>query len=223
FVNVSSAFKTPSLFQLYSDFGNLDLKPEVSQSYEAGFQSIALKDKLKFGFTAFARDIKDVIEFALVDPANFTFQYINVDEQNDYGFEVELEAVPVKNLTAKAFYNYVDGKVNKSGNKSYNLFKRPRHNFLFNLGYQATNKLYVGSNFKNVGKREDLFFNNNTFNTERVKLDSYFTIDFYAEFKAAKQIKLFIDLKNITDENFVEVVGFTPRGFNFMSGISLQL
>lgn len=223
FANVSSAFKTPSLFQLFSDFGNLNLKPEVSQSYEAGFQTIALKDKIKFGFTAFARDIKDVIEFALVDPNNFTFQYINVDEQNDYGFELELEAVPFKNLTTKAFYNYVDGKVNKNGTKSYNLFKRPRHNFLFNAGYQASSRLYIGSTFKNVGKREDLFFNNNTFNTERVRLDSYYTIDLYAEFKAAKQIKVFVDLKNITDKNFVEVVGFTPRGFNFMSGINLQL
>ncbi len=223
FVNISSAFKTPSLFQLYSDFGNLDLKPEVSQSYEVGFQTIALKDKIKFGVTAFARDIQDVIEFALVDPMNFTFQYINIDEQNDYGFEVELEAVPFTNFTAKAFYNYVDGKVNKSGTRSYNLFKRPRHIISLNAGYQATSNLFVSTNFRNIGKREDLFFNNSSFSTERVRLDRYYTIDLYAEYKAARQIKLFIDLKNITDKDFVEVVGFTPRGFHFMTGVSLKL
>ena len=38
FVNVASAYHVPSLYQLYSEYGNKDLKPEKSQNYEGGIQ-----------------------------------------------------------------------------------------------------------------------------------------------------------------------------------------
>ncbi len=38
FGSIATGFKAPTLYQLYSSYGNKDLKPEISKSYEIGFQ-----------------------------------------------------------------------------------------------------------------------------------------------------------------------------------------
>ena len=38
YANISSGYNVPSLYQLYSEYGNKNLKPEVTTSYEVGTQ-----------------------------------------------------------------------------------------------------------------------------------------------------------------------------------------
>ncbi|MFM2359442.1 MAG: hypothetical protein RLY16_1435, partial [Bacteroidota bacterium] len=46
-----------------------------------------------------------------------------------------------------------------------------------------------------------------TFSTELVKLDAYHQLDFYLSYQVKKTMKLFIDARNITNQNVVEVYG----------------
>ena len=88
FVNISSAYKIPSLYQLYSEYGNKNLKPEESNNYELGVQSFSNDKKNSLRIVGFKRDIRHLIIF-YTDPASFASQYINRDKQKDYGFEFE--------------------------------------------------------------------------------------------------------------------------------------
>ncbi len=61
FVNISSGYRAPSLYQLYSEYGNKDLSPETSRTLEAGLQYT--KDKFSSRIVTFDRHIKDVFTF----------------------------------------------------------------------------------------------------------------------------------------------------------------
>jgi vitamin B12 transporter len=56
FGSIATAFKAPSLFQLYSSSGREELKPERSKTYEIGLQQN--HDKVATRLVYFHRDIK---------------------------------------------------------------------------------------------------------------------------------------------------------------------
>ncbi|UKJ06284.1 TonB-dependent receptor plug domain-containing protein [Solitalea lacus] len=215
FVNISSAFKAPSLYQLYSIYGDKNLSPEKATTYEAGFQTVFSDGTVKVGLNAFRRDGKDVIAF--------TNKYVNYNKQKDRGMEVETEVIPVKDLTLKAFYSLVYGKVTTQNATFNNLYRRPRNSFGLNLGYKVNDNFFVSTNLKITGERIDPYFDSNTYQSTNLTLKSYALLDAYAEYKLLKKLKLFADIKNITDEKYVEITGYNTRGFNFSTGLSLSL
>ncbi|MBK8953240.1 MAG: TonB-dependent receptor [Chitinophagaceae bacterium] len=88
FANISSGYKTPSLYQLFSEYGNKILKPESALTTEAGIQYYSADKKLSTRITGFSRNVKNIIIF-FYDASTFRSQYINQDKQNDFGFEWE--------------------------------------------------------------------------------------------------------------------------------------
>lgn len=109
FVNISSGYKIPSLYQLYSEYGNKQLKPEESNNYEIGVQTFSNNKSNSFRITAFKRDIKNLIIF-YSDPVTYASQYINRDKQNDYGFELESTISMGKKGSWINNFTYVDGE-----------------------------------------------------------------------------------------------------------------
>ena len=55
-----------------------------------------------------------------------------------------------------------------------------------------------------------------------IEMPAYYTWNIYSSYAATKNIKVFADLKNITDEKYFEVRGYNSRRFNFMAGVSLK-
>ena len=49
----------------------------------------------------------------------------------------------------------------------------------------------------------------------------YYTIDCYLGYEFAKNFRAFIDFKNITNQQYFDVVGYNSRKFNMMAGIGL--
>ena len=87
FANVSSGYRTPSLYQLLSEYGNIDLKPESAYTFEGGVQYFSTNNKFSGRLTGFKRDVTDVI-FFYFNPSTFQSQYINQDKQKDHGAEL---------------------------------------------------------------------------------------------------------------------------------------
>ena len=129
FANISSAYRTPSLYQLFSEFGNPDLKPEVGITTEAGLQYFSTDNKFSSRAVAFSRNVKDVI-FFYFNSTTFQSQYINQDKQKDNGFELETSYKINKGTTIKAFYTYVTGEIttqiNSKDTTYNNLLRRPK-------------------------------------------------------------------------------------------------
>jgi len=87
----ATGFKAPTLYQLYAPSdpsfggGNVSLKPEESQTYEAGFKQSLLNNKFIFGFTYFHTNFKNLID-STYNPATFvSSQYMNVSKARAFG------------------------------------------------------------------------------------------------------------------------------------------
>src|SRR5436190_839923 len=227
FANFSSAYRTPSLYQLFSEYGNKDLDPESGYTLEGGMQFFSNDKKFTSRAVAFKRDVKDVI-FFYYNASTFQSQYINQDKQKDNGIELEASYTIAKNTTIKAFYTYVTGEITtkKSSGKDttfFNLLRRPKNSFGVNISSQVNEKLFVSSNLSAFGERSDRYFDSNTFQTVNATLKSYALWDVYAEYGFLKnKIKLFADLRNILDSKYTEISGFNTTGFAINGGVRLN-
>jgi vitamin B12 transporter len=217
YVNISSAFKIPSLYQLYSEYSNKNLKPEKSNNYEIGVQSFSNNRRNSFRMTAFKRDITNLIIF-YTDPLTFESRYINRDKQNDYGFELESTIAIGKKGNLTTNFTYVDGEGKNENTKVKNLFRRP--NFTLNsiLTIEPVKGFTLMPSFRFIGSRLK-----GQFDAGPAQMPSYYTIDCYFGYAFNNRFRLFADLRNITNQEFFDVPGYNSRKFNIMTGIGFTL
>ena len=223
FANFSSAYRTPSLYQLFSEYGNKDLQPEAGITTEAGVQYFPANNKFTGRVVAFSRNVKDVI-FFFYNAATFTSQYINQDKQKDHGFELETSYKIANNTTLKAFYTYTAGEITtrKTGKDTTydNLLRRPKSSTGINLASQISKSFFMSTNIMSTGKRKDAYFDNTTFATVYTILKSYVLWDVYAEYGFIKnKLTFFAGFRNITNSKYTEISGFSTQGFNGYGGI----
>lgn len=219
FVNLSSAYRVPSLYQLFSQYGNLSLEPESSVTYEAGFD-FNFTDKLNLALSYFKRDVDNVIDFGQVRPG--VFGYINQNNQKDNGFEVELGFKPFSSVNLNAFYAHVNGEVSTPSGQTFNLFRRPKDSFGFTAGADVSKALSFNLIYKYTGDRKDRYFDSSTFKTVNADMESYNMVDLYAQYKASARLSLFTDVKNILNENYIDISGYNTKGLNFNAGFRLD-
>lgn len=218
FASVASGFKAPTLTSLYSIYGNKELKDEHAISYEAGVQTFLFNNKLDLRVVGFQRDIKNQIAY-------IQNRYVNYDRQKDKGLEVEATVRPIEKLTIKAFYAYVDGEVTTLGASGKdttrtNLIRRPNHSGQIDIGYQVTEKLFVSTNVRQIGTRNDKYyaFPRNI----DIELDPYTMWNAYAEYRLGKA-RVFFNANNIlNNKKYWEIYGYAVLGFNMQTGVSFS-
>lgn len=223
FFNLSSGYRSPSLYQLYSEYGNRFLKPESALTIEGGLQYYSANDKFTGRAVGFDRRVKDGI-FFFYNPVSYVSQYINQDKQNDHGMELEATYRLRKNLAFKTFFSYVTGKIStRIGNKDttyFNLLRRPEISAGLNFSLQVTKRFFISSNLQGFGKRKDAYFDNNSFSTVYVNLEAYLLWDMHAEYVFGKnRFRFFLDLRNIGNSRYTEISGYATQGFNADGGL----
>lgn len=220
FANISTAYHAPSLYQLYSQYGNRDLKPEQSVNYEAGLQYYS--NNVNARVMGFARDIRDVLYF-YTNPITYASKYINADKQKDYGIETEATINFSSSFSASANYTYVNGKIAtedfKGKDTSYfNLYKRPKNVLNVSLNYQIIKALFISTQIKTVSKAfEPQYMGPN------YELKGYYTLGFYGQYLFNKHFSLFADFQNVTNQKYFVTRGYTTKGFNMNAGVKMKL
>jgi vitamin B12 transporter len=219
YANLSSGYRVPSIYQLYSEYGNRSLKPEVTTSLEAGAQYFS--DKINARITGFVRDGRDVFYF-YTDPVSYASKYINADQQHDFGIETEASFHFSPALSASLNYTYVDGKIstknaNEKDTSYFNLYKRPKNVLNLSLGYEAAKNLFISASFKMVSKAFEPQYNGPSY-----QLNGYYTLNFYGQYNFNKVLNIFADFQNITDQKYFVTRGFTTKGFNFNTGVKMK-
>ncbi len=217
FASVSSGYRVPSLYQLYSEYGNAGLKPENTLSYEAGVQYF--DGTVKAGITGFKRSGKDVFLF-YSDPVTYAGKYMNGDKQNDYGIEAEAAFQINNKLSASVNYTFVDGEITTQNNGKdssyFNLYKRPKNTLNLRVNYQPVKDLTMIASLKAVGKSYEPVYM-----AKPYELKGYYTLGFYAGYSINKMVSLFADLQNITDQEYFVTRGYNSKRFNVNGGVKL--
>jgi vitamin B12 transporter len=212
----STAYITPSLYQLYSPYGNLDLTPEENSTVEAGFEAALLAKKLTFNIVAFHREEKNSVGF-YTNPTTFASNYINIEGKNNAkGVEAMVSYAFSKELKVNANYTFTQVEAPLSR-------LIPKHKGNISLDYQPVARAFFNLNYQYVDQRTDAFFDGGTYATTSVVLDSYQLFNAIAKYDLIKnRMSVFLAVNNILNEAFVESVGYSTRGRNFKIGLNLS-
>jgi vitamin B12 transporter len=226
YVNASTGYKTPSLFQLFSEYGNRSLKPETSLNVEGGVQYFGNNDNFNGRITWFNRSTKDVIAF-FFDPVTYKSRYINQDKQKDHGIELEASATALNTIQLKASYTYVTGHIttiqNGKDTTYFNLLRRPKSNLIISAGSQVTKAFYIMLQANAIGSSRDIFYDA-SFQAVDIRLKNYYLLNLYTEYALFRNtVKIFADLRNMMNEKYSDVYGYNTAGFNAYGGIRFQL
>ena len=220
FGNISSGFKAPSLYQVYSEYRNpvTELKPEKSLSIETGVQYT--KENLNIRAVYFIRNVKDVIAFYSAGAPTYASYYVNADKQKDKGLELEA-AISLDKIKFTANYTNLDGFIEtKKGTKDtafFNLYRRPKQTINLNAGFDICKNWSMNIGIQTIGKRFEAVYAG-----APIEMPAYYTWNIYSSYKICKKAKAFVDLKNITNEKYFEVNGYNSRRFNAITGIVLN-
>lgn len=210
----STAFITPSLYQLYSPYGNLDLVPEENSTIETGFELNILDKKLTLNAVAFYREEKNAFGFYTA-PVTYISNYINIEGNNN--------AKGIETMVSYALSN----KLSVNGNYTFTQVEErlsrliPKHKGNVSLDYQPTTRTFFNVNYQYVDQRNDAFFDGGTYATTPVILDAYQLINATVKYDLIKnRMSIFAAVNNILNEEFVESVGYSTRGRNFKVGLN---
>ncbi|MFV8344415.1 TonB-dependent receptor plug domain-containing protein [Flavobacterium sp. XS2P39] len=210
----STAFITPSLYQLYSPYGDLNLAPEKDATAEAGFEVSLINKKVVLNAVVFQREEQDAIGFDLM-----TYKYFNVAGKNK-----------AKGLETMISYAFSD-KVKFNGNYTFTELEKqsrilnPKHKVNAAVDVQATTRLAFNLAYQFVSDR---YFEYTTYpaptydpvlNSEVLK--EYQIVNANVRYELIKnRLNVFGAADNILDNDFIETRGYSTRGRNFKLGLN---
>jgi vitamin B12 transporter len=212
----STAYITPSLFQLFDPFyGNEALMPEENSTIEGGLEFTTQND-LRISAVYFNRNEENFVDFVTVDPDLFIFQYQNIDATFEAsGVEVEVSKSFDFGLQLSANYT------NTQADEKFAL-RIPEHKLNAAVTYQFFEGASVGLSYQFNSERTDSFFNSDTFASENVTLESYGLLDFTISGQLTDNIKIFTGISNVFNTEYEELYRFQTRGRNIRSGFVLS-
>ncbi|SFS32845.1 TonB-dependent receptor plug domain-containing protein [Lutibacter maritimus] len=201
----STAFISPSIYQLFSEYGNVNLNPEKDNSVEAGI-IYKLNDIVELNTVFFYRNMEDAILFG-------ASSYENANESiNAKGVETILKTNKIHHLNISLGHTYTY--------KNADIDYIPKHKITAEVGTTSFKNTYLSLNFKHISKRT--FFDQwGTGST--MKFDAYSLIDFYGSYSIIKnKVSVFAQVNNLFNEDFVEVLGYTTKGRNYKIGLDFN-
>lgn len=205
-----TGFKAPSLYQLFSDYGDEDLNPEKSTGWDIGVEQRLNRGTVVLGMTYFNNDFDDLIDY---DSA--TWKYVNVAKAQTKGVEIYVSVYPMEDLTFRAGYTYLDTEDKETGE---NLLRRAKNKSSLDVNYRFLGKGNVNISAVYVGRRDDYDYSA----YERVRLDSYTLVNLAASYDITKNIRISGHVDNLTDEEYEEVLGYGTAGISAYAGLTLS-
>lgn len=211
-------FKAPSLFQLHSDYGNLRLQPERSDSVDAGLDYSARGGSLTF--TIFRNYSRNLIDF-IACPANGTGicegrpygTYDNVGRARQQGMEAEGRVALAEGLVGRIAYAYT---ASTNRETALRLPRRPRHAGTFGLDWQAVEPLSLGADLRVVSASFD-----DAANTQR--LGSYRLVDLRAQWDITGNLTLYGRIENALDAEYQTALGYAQASRAAFIGVRARL
>lgn len=201
-------FKAPTLYQLFSFYGDPGLQPEVAKSYELGFEQSVLEGQLRFGVTAFQRRTQNMIDFDL-----FFFRYNNIIRSRAKGIESFVELRPSDRFSVRANYSYVDSEKREDGAANFvRHLRRPVHSLNASIDWQASGKLKLGADLRLASDSLDGFGGS-------VRMDGYALVGVRAAYDVSDELQLYGRVENAGDSDYQTVAGYKAYGRNAHIGL----
>lgn len=205
-------FKAPSLYQIYSTYGNPALLPEESESWDVGITHSFLERRAQIGVTYFERDSTNLIGFVSTATPPFGF-YDNTELASAKGWEFGLAVRPVDGFDVALNYTSIDAIDETTGNK---LTRRAEDKASLVVDYRMKNGIGIGATVLVVGDSFD-----NASNTRQ--LDGYVVTDLRASYGVTDQLEIFGRVENLFDEEYETVYRYGQPGRAVFGGVRFRM
>ena len=216
----STAFIAPTLYQNYGSLpyvlANFDLKPETNSSHEIDL-SLGKKDQsIVFNASLFQRSEEDAFAYETVDFTTFAGQFKNVGDNKVKGFELGLKYKLNEMINFGGNFSFVEK------DKQETMLRQPKqrvNSYLEILPFTST-RINLSHQF--VSKRTDSYYNSATFSVDKVDLESYNLFNLNINQKINSKIESYLNIGNLFNTSYVDVVGFTTKPRNYTFGVNYK-
>ena len=213
----SQGFKAPALYQLFSPYANLALKPETSNSWDAGIEQHFWDGRAMVQGTYFGRRTHDLIEFISCFGVNAGQcatntsggYYDNVDRASAEGVELQAEVHPLEALSIEANYTFTDTKDLTTGKL---LPRRPQDTANALVSYVWPARLTTALAVRYAGDTWD-----DAANTTRLK--AYTLVDLRASYPLNDRLELYGRIENLFDQHYETAFQFGSLGRGGFVGV----
>lgn len=206
-----TGYKAPSLFQLYSSFGDSTLQAGTSKSWEAGIEQYLADRRLMAGVTWFDNTFDNMVGWD-----SETSSYQNVFKATSRGIELTGRYAGNSGTSLRAYYTFTDSKDHE---KDEQLLRRPQHSGGVVLDQQVRPGIDLNLSYRFSGERRDNDFS--TWPATPVNLDGYGIVNVAANWKITPNIQLFGRIDNLFDAEYEEILGYGTVGITGYIGVRL--
>jgi len=220
----SQGFKAPSLYQLYSSYGNLALRPEAAESWDAGVEQRLWDGRLALSATYFQRYSRDLIEFfdcttpnplCLTEPFGY---YANIARAAAHGVELQGVVKPNSQLTLAANYTLTDTEDKSPGSPTYGqeLIRRPKNAANASATYRWSSPLSatVAARYSGPSFDDDAAAANG-----EIELGGYVLIDLKIAYALGDRLELYGRVDNAGGRHYETVYQYGTYGRSGYAGV----
>lgn len=213
--SMSSAYLVPSLYQLFSVYGNQQLQPEITKTLEAGLV-FNLDNKIEINALYFDRDEENSIIF-YTNPDTWASQYRNDKESvlKVSGVETGLSVKPFTALKINTNYTFT----NASKERPYSI---PKHKWNTNLTYNLMKNSTLQIKHQYLSDRTQMDFTSYPYTTKTLKNFHLMGIG-WSQNVWHDQVNVHVAIDNIFNTDYVESIGYTTMGRNFALSFSYKI
>jgi vitamin B12 transporter len=213
----SQGFKAPSLYQLYSNYGNPALRPEAGESWDAGIEQHA--GRLIASATYFQRYSRDLILFfdcpslfSCINPSGG--YYANIARAAAHGVELQAALNATDSLSFTANYTLTETADKSPGAPTYGneLPRRPEDAANASAVYRWGVPLTTIVSLRYAGPSYDDSAN-------EIRLGGYVLVDLRASYVLRNQLELYARVENLTGKHYETEYEYGTLGRSLYAGL----
>jgi len=218
-------FKAPSLYQLYSEYGNRALRPESADGWDAGIEQKFAHGRVDLQATYFGRISRELIDFVscygVTTGACATNTsggyYDNVARARAEGVELSARWTPIDQLDLTANYTLDDVEDRSPGAQTHGLqlARRPRDQVNAAIGYVWPVKLRTDVALRWVGASFDDA-------AHTLPLKSYTLVDLRASYPIGNHLEVYGRIENLTNQHYETTFQYGTPGRAAYGGVRVS-
>ena len=213
--SAGTGFRAPTFNDLFfPGFGNPDLQPEKSLSYDFGVDQKLWNNRIRLGLTYFQNNFRNLIACCTPLPTAPFGGPFNVGRARSAGIEFTSEVDVLPNLIASLNYTYTDSE-NLATDRP--LPREPRHRWNIGLTWEPISKLSLFTQVHVVSEQFEQF--GEVYNSGYTRVDVGGTWRILERTGWLQKLELTARIQNLLNEGYAEVRGFPALGVNALVGL----
>ncbi len=224
----ATGFRAPTINDLFwPDYGNPDVQPEKSQSFDVGVDQTLFADRVKISGGYFWNRYRDLI-FPMrgevcVPLSRYGSCAGNVRSAKSQGWEVGVELILardqpwMKRLELKGHYTMTLTRNLVTGTR---LSRWPVDQASLSVRYQPIDPLSMTLDFRFVGSQ---FNNTDIAQNDTQRLGSFDVLNLAVTYDVSERIEAYVRVDNLLDEEYEEILFYGTPGRSIFGGVRVNI